>query len=122
MSGVQVEEIKTPLSYITKHQQAGDHIYIYNLAQPAWDYYQHQFSLDQLSIVKKVFPSEDWTKNFGSLKPGDRIWLLFSHYRTMDGKMMDARYLEYFKQRGQQLGQQEAPGSVCYLYEIKETN
>lgn len=119
MKGIEIEEIKTPIQFIVDHQETGDQLYLYEFAQPAFRYYQNQFPLQQLSPLKASPIYKNWKKDFEGLQKGDRVWLLFSHYKDEKGKLIDQKYLAFLDEYGQQLLQKKAEGSVCYLYEWK---
>ncbi|MEM9823163.1 MAG: glycosyltransferase family 39 protein, partial [Bacteroidota bacterium] len=121
MKGIEVEEIKTSLAHIATHQQAGDYLYVYQMSLPAWQYYQDQFPLDQLTIIPGTSPYQDWKKDFDFLTSGQRVWLLFSHYKSMDGQLFDAMFLNHLNRFGELLQKEQSVGAACYLYEIKES-
>ena len=125
-------EIKPVLSYIKKHQQPGDVLYIYQRGIYQFQYYAEKYGYQEgdyiigvddldrydgqeLSITEMTRYEQDLDK----LRGNKRVWLLFSHNHIPAEK----KFLNYYlNEIGLRIDSFEKPGSYVYLYDMSYRN
>ncbi len=116
------EEIRPALQYIQKHKQPADAVYVYQGAEQAFVYYSKMFSLDGGSIAG-VDARGDWhlyIDDIDKLRNKKRIWVLFSHVRTIKGIDEEQFLLYHLDALGKQLDAFSTEGASAYLYDLSE--
>ncbi|MEM1318794.1 MAG: hypothetical protein AAGG75_00990 [Bacteroidota bacterium] len=110
-----VEEIREPLRWIKAQRQAGDVLYLYPAARPAFDYYTVRWGGQNGKIWKGVSPWEDWPEDLRQLAQFDRVWLLFAHDKR-EGALDQERYKAALRENGRIVKELRVRGSGCLLY------
>jgi len=111
------EEMRPVIQYLEKNLEAGDRIYVYYGAVPAFKYYYH-------GSYKNVVLGESHRDDINEypsdidkiLERNIRVWLVFSHYWWVRDERRFC--LEYLSKRGSLLKKREAEGASVYLYRI----
>ena len=116
------EELKPELTYLQEQAQAGDVIYLYYGAKPAFTYYARRFGwdLDECCIVGER-SRKDWDgyeRDLRRLEGQRRVWIVFTH--IYDWKSVDERvlFLHYLDNLGVRLDGFETTGAAIYLYDL----
>ncbi len=109
------EEITTALEDIEKNRQPTDEFYAYAFTDAALRYYLPAYPNCTPTIYGQPL-YKDWRKDFSTLKTGQKIWLLFSHYKSEKGRE-DEIILNYVNKKARQLKKGKDKNVGWYLYE-----
>lgn len=115
------EEIKPVMNHIKEHQHEEDFLYVYNSTIPAFRYYATRFGLDKMDLVMGMDPKDNWEnfeKDIEQLRGYRRVWLLFSHSRTLTGNDEEKVFLYLLDKRGAKLDYFKSVGAAVYLYDF----
>jgi 4-amino-4-deoxy-L-arabinose transferase-like glycosyltransferase len=115
------EDIRPAVSYIRQHWQAGDKLYVYYGARPAFMYYGPQFGFGDNDVIPGEAGRNDWNQYWGEidrLRGSPRVWLLFSHVWQSSGVDEEKFFLFRLNRLGQQLDAQQSAGAAAYLYDL----
>ncbi len=122
-------EIKPVLSYIKKHQQPGDVLYIYQRGIYQFQYYAEKYGYQEGDYIIGVDDLDKYDgqelsitemtryeKDLDKLRGNKRVWLLFSHTHIP----AERRFLNYYlNEIGLRIDTFEKPGSYVYLYDMR---
>lgn len=123
------EELAPVLAQMRASQQAGDGVYVYYGAQPAYDYYAPRLGLDPADAVRGNSGRDDWQVYYDDLDQliagQDRTWLVFSHIYGIGGVLDESVFnestvfLAYLEKMGYTPEEQvDAFGAVAYLFDF----
>ena len=114
------EEIRPVMEYIRQHRQAGDVLYVFDAAKPAFLYYAPKYHLDEMDHVFGhawgwTQHWEDYESDFDQLSGKGRVWLLFSHLHDQE------KFLVFLAdKRGIKLDAFKSVGAEVYLYHFDD--
>ena len=123
-----LSEIKPVLSYIKKHQQPGDILYVYQRGIYQFQYYAEKYGYQESNYIIGVDDLDKYDgqelsitemtryeKDLDKLRGNKRVWLLFSHTHIP----AERRFLNYYlNEIGLRIDTFEKPGSYVYLYDM----
>ncbi len=109
------EEITTALEDIQKNRKQTEVIYAYAFTDAALRYYLPFYPNAKPTIYGQPL-YKDWQSDFSNLKSGQKIWLLFSHYKSEQGRE-DEIILNYINTKAKQLKRGADKNAGWYLYE-----
>lgn len=109
------EEITTALADIEKNRQPTDEFYAYAFTDAALRYYLPTYPNCTPTIYGQPL-YKNWKTDFSTLKSGQKIWLVFAHYKSKKGRE-DEIILEYVDNKATQLKKGEDKNCGWYLYE-----
>lgn len=109
------EEMTTALQDIEINRKPTEALYAYNLTDAALRYYLPAYPNCTPTICGRPLYKK-WKADFSSLKSGQKIWLLFSHYKGKHGRE-DEIILKYVDSQANQLKKGEDKNCGWYLYE-----
>lgn len=116
------EEIKPVMSHIKERQHAEDVLYVYHGAVPAFRYYATGYGLDIMPRVQATsWENTSWNEyeqDIERLRGHRRVWLLFSHSRTLAGEDEEKVFLYLLDRRGARLDSFKSAGAAAYLYQM----
>lgn len=118
------EDIKPVLEFLSVNKQAGDTLYIYYGAEPAFRYYSRRYGLEKIEytigINSRTEPSA-YIEDLDKLRGRSRVWILFSHViNTRRGLINEERVLvNRLDDIGQRLDYFQAQGASAYLYNLE---
>lgn len=120
-----MEEIKPVLKAVADHRRAGDQIYVYYGAVPAFSFYAAQYGFGPGEFVEGGFhrwqPDLYLTEIDRTLGAG-RTWFVFSHNCNRCRprvKVNEQRFiLDHVDRRGTLIEQLDGPGTTAYLYDL----
>ncbi len=121
-------DIKPVLSYIRKHQQPGDILYVYQRGIYQFQYYAEKYGYQEGDYIIGVDDLDKYDgqelsitemtryeKDLDKLRGNKRVWLLFSHTHIP----AERRFLNYYlNEIGLRIDTFEQPGSYVYLYDL----
>ncbi|HET8670675.1 MAG TPA: hypothetical protein VFM05_08645, partial [Candidatus Saccharimonadales bacterium] len=113
------EEIKPVMNYTREHTRDEDALYVYNAAIPAFQYYAPRFGLDRLKLVLGADAKGNWEnyeKDIEQLTDYRRVWVLFSHARTLTGNDEEKFFLYLLNKRAAKVDYFKSHGAAVYLY------
>ncbi len=123
------QEIRPVISYMRKHQQAGDIVYVYQRAEYQFKYYANKFGYQPGDYILGIddldkqdgqgTSAAEWQRyksDLDKLRGNSRVWIIFSHVRTWDRE--SERITEYLDQFGKQIDVFKQEGSFVYLYDL----
>jgi 4-amino-4-deoxy-L-arabinose transferase-like glycosyltransferase len=114
------EELRPALQYIQGHKQPADTVYVYQGAEQAFVYYSKVLGLDG-DFIAGVDARGDWhlyIDDINKLRNKKRIWVLFSHVRTIKGIDEEQFLLYHLDALGKQLDAFSTEGASAYLYDL----
>ncbi len=115
MANFKREEITTALEDIEKNRQPTDELYAYAFTDAALRYYLPAYPNCTPTIYGQPL-YKDWQADFTNLKSGQKIWLLFAHYKSEKGRE-DEVILEYIDTKATRLKEGSDKNCGWYLYE-----
>ncbi|MGK7920254.1 MAG: glycosyltransferase family 39 protein [Trichodesmium sp.] len=121
-------DIKPVLSYIKKHKQPGDILYVYQRGIYQFQYYAEKYGYQEGEYIIGVDDLDKYDgqelsitemtryeKDLDKLRGNKRVWLLFSHTHIP----AERRFLNYYlNEIGLRIDTFEKPGSYVYLYDM----
>lgn len=123
------QEIRPVISYMRKHQQVEDIIYVYQRAEYQFKYYANKFGYQEGDYILGIddldkkdgqgTSEEEWQRyksDLDELHGNQRVWIIFSHVRTWDKE--SERITSYLDNIGKQIDFFEKEGSFVYLYDL----
>lgn len=111
------EEITTALKEIQKNRKPTEVLYAYAFTDAALRYYLPAYPNSKPTIYGQPL-YKNWQADFLSLKSGQKIWLLFSHYKSERGRE-DEIILNHVNTKAKQLKKGADKNAGWYLYEWK---
>ncbi|MGD1809506.1 glycosyltransferase family 39 protein [Dapis sp. BLCC M126] len=125
---INYSDIKPVLSYIKKHQQPGDILYVYQRGIYQFQYYAEKYDYQEGDYIIGVDDLDKYDgqelsitemtryeKDLDKLRGNKRVWLLFSHTHIP----AERRFLNYYlNEIGLRIDTFEKPGSYVYLYDM----
>lgn len=94
-----VEEISPVIEHITSNWKAGDQLYIYSEANPAFQYYQRFYEWPRVTFTVGGLEKSAWPKDIDNFK--GRTWVLFSHILEREGMKDDNYFLNLIEMETQ---------------------
>jgi hypothetical protein len=119
------EEIRPVISYVEKHRQDGDFLYIYYTALHPFQYYSARQLIAPMNEITGVESRQNWAlyrKDLDQLRGKKRAWILFSHVYRGAGVDEERLFLDYLDTMGTRLDSARAPGASVYLYNLDSEN
>ena len=126
------QEIRPVISYVRKHQQAEDVIYVYQRAEYQFKYYANKFGYQEGDYILGIddldkkdgqgTSAEEWQRyksDLDKLRGNQRVWIIFSHVRTWDKE--SERITSYLDSIGNQIDFFKKEGSFVYLYNLSNS-
>jgi uncharacterized membrane protein len=115
------EEITPVLSYLQKHWQEGDTLYLYYGSIPAFRYYQERYGFAHVPHIEGVNSRSNWRNyldDLEKLRGRQRVWILFSHVHRNRGIDERILMLDHLDQLGTRLDFIKVHGAEAYLYDM----
>jgi hypothetical protein len=123
------EEIKPVMSYVSKHLQDGDVLYVHWRALPAFRYYKDNYGFTDRDYIVGINSSTDWrnyTSDLERLRHNKRVWIVFSHWRAAAGRKVNRGQIvdeeTFFVYQldgiGTTLDSFKSSGAAAYLYDL----
>jgi|WetSurMetagenome_2_1015567.scaffolds.fasta_scaffold05147_6 hypothetical protein len=116
------EDIKPVMAFIRKNYLSTDLIYLYNGAQPAFDYYAPMNGIEGSKYILGIKSRNEPIKyldDIEKLSGNQRVWFVFSHvYSGNKGNERDY-YLEYLNEIGVKRLEFLSSNASVYLYDLK---
>lgn len=109
------EEITTALEDIQKNRKSTEALYAYAFTDAALRYYLPAYP----NCIPTIYGQplyKDWQADFSKLKSQQKIWLVFSHYKSERGRE-DEMILNYVNTKAKQLKKGTDKNAVWYFYE-----
>lgn len=109
------EEITTGLEAIEKNRNPSEELYAYAFTDAALRYYLPNYS----NCIPTIYGQplyKNWKTDFSELKSGQKVWLLFAHYKSEHGRE-DEIILNYVNTKAKQLKKGSDKNCGWYLYE-----
>lgn len=126
------QEIRPVISYVKKHQQLQDVIYVYQRAEYQFKYYANKFGYQEGDYILGIddldkkdgqgTSEEEWQRyksDLDKLHGNQRVWIIFSHVRTWDKE--SERITSYLDNIGNQIDFFKKEGSFVYLYNLSNS-
>lgn len=126
------QEIRPVISYVRKHQQVEDVIYVYQRAEYQFKYYANKFGYQEGDYILGIddldkkdgqgTSEEEWQRyksDLDKLYGNQRVWIIFSHVRTWDKE--SERITSYLDKIGNQIDFFKKEGSFVYLYDLSNS-
>lgn len=117
------EEIRPVLGYVRTNEQAGDLVYIFYGAEPAFDYYAERDHWSSGNVEIGTASGNDphpYESDLDRLR-GHRVWVVISHIRGVGGQ--DAKFVDfYLSQLGPRLITFTAAGAEADLYDLSKAS
>ncbi len=126
------QEIRPVISYVRKHQQSEDVIYVYQRAEYQFKYYANKFGYQEGDYILGIddldkkdgqgTSKEEWQRyksDLDKLRGNQRVWIIFSHVRTWDKE--SERITSYLDTIGKQIDFFKREGSFGYLYDLSNS-
>jgi hypothetical protein len=109
------EELAPVLSAIHDNWAAGDHLFVYYGAEPAFRYYERRQPFPAASVTVGEEHRGELAAYFAELHalPRGRVWVLFSHRHGNE----ETTFREYLGREGRYVSSVYQPGAAAYLYE-----
>jgi hypothetical protein len=126
------EEIKPVISYVKKHWQDGDVLYLHFGSEPAFKYYAKKYGFSEDDYIIGVYVGDknniwalslddlkDYTNDLDKLRGNKRVWILFSHALPLRNGINEVKFILYYLNSiGKRLDFFKATDSVVYLYDL----
>jgi hypothetical protein len=122
--------IKPVLKYVAENKAPDDTIYIFHIADPAFNYYAPFYNLDKGNILigfdapRKQQALRHFYADMEELKGRERVWFIFTEIAVECSycSVEDTQtfYVEYLNSLGRMLDRFDAPGSFTFLYSLDE--
>jgi hypothetical protein len=113
------EHIRPAMSYLKDNYRAGDTLYLYYFAEPAYLFYAPKYELEALPYVvgeKNQTAPERYLREIDEFALQGRTWFLFSHVYE-DASINEEYYIrDYLKQVAEEKRLFRYPGSSVSLY------
>jgi hypothetical protein len=119
---VVIEEIKPVLAHIRNNWRAGDRVYVYAGAQPAFAYYAARYGFKSEDAIPGVSAREQWQRYFDNvdlLRGSRRVWVLFSHVYTWGSASEETVIVFHLDRIGHRLDQYKEVDASAYLYDLQ---
>lgn len=120
-SDVAVEEIKPVISYVRKHWNKGDVLYLYYGSGNAFEYYSQKYGFNKSDYLLGIMSPDDWDKykeDLDKLRGNKRAWVLISHVCISRGVDEEKLFLYYLNSIGRKLDSFKCEGAAAYLYDF----
>jgi len=112
------EEIRPVIAKAKMLRKAGEPLYVYAYAGPAFHYYAKRFHIDEketsIGLYHHQIPEQGQT-DIDSLLAKDKIWVIYCHVNNDVGR----QFLEYLDQVGNKEASYLKPGAGLLLYNFK---
>jgi hypothetical protein len=118
------EHIKPVMSYLVKHREREDQIYVYYGAIPAFRYYAPFYDIEEQEFVEGIENRTDPTsyiKDVDRLRLHKRVWFVFSHNCSWCIVDEETYYLTYLDSIGIRVNQFSSQDTSVYLYKLVKT-
>lgn len=115
------EELRPVARYVARHRRAGDVIYVYYGAAPAFRYYAPRVGIPRADYVVGACARSDWrryTAELDSLRGRPRVWLVLSHAFVRGGIREDSLFTRYLARIGRRVEGVETVGALGALYDL----
>jgi hypothetical protein len=105
------EELRPALEYLAAHLRGGDRVYVYYFTRSAFAYYTEVSPVAGAGAIRDVAPilgqgvrlaheAIGDVRDLDALDRAARVWLVFSHARTLGGVDEEARFGEQLSAMG----------------------
>jgi len=116
-----LEEMRPVAAHVLSEYRAGDAIYVYYAAEPAWKYYLQLFGASatqyEVGSTEREEPKK-YVEEILRYAGQRRLWLIFSHvFRGGEGSE-ESLILEGAQCVGTELEMNRQPGASAYLYDM----
>ena len=110
------EGLRWVVSYIERHRQPGDIVYVYYFAEPQYRYYAHRFGLTAPAIFGVRSPDDPrgYLEDLEQLRGGKHVWVVFGHALPAEQRLIVQRLDEM----GKRLDELQRPRATAYLYDF----
>lgn len=120
-----VEDIKPVMSYVRKHKNDGDILYVYYSSYTAFAYYVNHFGFTDNEYIVGTRSREglrNYTKELNRLRGNKRVWFLFSHGHVSKVTGVDEEkfFLYYLDSMGKRIDHFKGDGAAVYLYDLSD--
>jgi len=121
-----VEEIRPAIEHYIKNRKAGDILYVYYAAQPAFKYYLPNYNILSKEYTIGPFSRDNWdgyVEHIKKIKGKSRVWFLFSHVYPHPSRGLivyneEAYIREYLEKEAKRLDYLPKYGAAIYLYKM----
>lgn len=120
-----MEEIKPLMKEVADHRRAGDQIYVYYGAVPAFSFYAVRYGFGPGEFVEGTFhrwQPELYLSEIDRALGAGRTWFVFSHncnHCRPRVRVNEQRFiLDHADRRGVLIEQLDGPGTTAYLYDL----
>jgi hypothetical protein len=113
------DQIKPMLRYLQDHRQAGDIVYVYTSAWPAFVFYAQDHGLLAQGNVIRGCAGGDWSNyvnDLERLRGRGRVWVLLCHHGNVE-----RLFRCELARLGKRLETRESPGAAVNLYDFGST-
>jgi hypothetical protein len=114
------EELRPVVAYVRSHEHAGDLVYVFYGAEPAFDYYAERENFPRNNVEIGTAASNDpqiYESDLDRLR-GRRVWVVLSHIRGAGAE--DSKHMEfYLDMLGPRLDSLSVAGAETYLYDLR---
>lgn len=117
------QEIKPVMTYLKKHKQDKDVIYLYYSSHDAFKYYSKKLGFNETDYIVGIDSKQNWRNyinDLNKLRGNKRVWILFSHVCNWEGVDEDKFFLYYLDSVGERLDFYKSIGASVYLYDLSK--
>lgn len=124
------QDIKPIMAYVRDHKQPGDVVYVYHHQRESFLYYAKRYGFNESDYVlgidardetKRRADWEAYQKDLDRLRGRNRVWLMFSHVRRIQGVREDEFMLQYLNGISTKLDE-FIPGETASSSDAEETD
>ena len=120
------QDIRPALNYIGDNRQPGDLTYVYHHQLESFLYYAPKYGFGPSDYVIGTDKRDDWKDNenlaykreLDKLHGNPRVWVLFSHVRSVNGVNEETYLLQYLSKIGKRLDEFKSGTSAGYLFDL----
>ncbi len=119
------EHIVPVMQYVSERKQAGDAVYVYYGAVPAFRFYAPRIGFSEHDYVRGVAARDDPQRyladveNVRATRETGRLWLVFAHNCPWCAVNEQAFFLDYLERTGRKADEFLGVGAEAYLYESR---
>jgi hypothetical protein len=120
--GLEREEVRPVMTYLSQNYQKGDKLYLYHSSKPAFNYYGKRVGLEKIQYQGGVSSKNNWDNyidDLRGLRGNDRVWLLFSHVHKNSGVDEEKLFVHLLDRMGKQIDSFKRTGASVYLYDLQ---
>jgi hypothetical protein len=119
------EEVRPAIEYMKKRWQRGDILYLYNGAQPTFEFYSSKYGFTKDDYVIGEGSRSNLAKlhqDFDALTGHKRVWMLFGHIDRSNGVDDESLFRDRFASGEKLIAFFKAQDAAVYLYQKLDSN